>query len=110
MTNNTNPPMEKLNSKLFDAEDRETFERALEMWGIDAQVDMAEEEAAEFVVASKHYARGKVDRDEMIDELADLRIMFEQLSMFIGREDTEKRVGEKMDRLRERLAEAEGGE
>lgn len=91
---------------LFDERDRATFEAAIEEWGIDAQADMAEEEAAEFIVASKHYARGKIDADELIDELADIRIMQEQLSLFIGKERVESRVSGKMDRLRERLWEA----
>lgn len=94
-------------SALFDAEDMATFEAAVETWGIDAQANMAEEEAAEFIVASKHYARGKIDPEELIDELADLRIMQEQLALFIGRDRVEQRVNEKMDRLRERLEEAD---
>jgi len=91
---------------LFDTRDRETFDRALDEWGIDAQADMAEEEAAEFIAASKHYARGKADAEDLIDELADLRIMFEQLSRFMGEERVEARVSEKMERLRERLDDA----
>jgi hypothetical protein len=90
-------------SPLFDEQDRETFRAAVETWGIDAQADMAEEEAAEFIAASKHYARGKVNADELVDELADIRIMQEQLAEFIGRERVEQRIQEKMDRLRERL-------
>lgn len=44
----------------------------------------------------------------MIDELADLRIMQEQLTEFVGRDRVEERVEDKMDRLRERLDEAGG--
>lgn len=91
---------------LFDERDRATFEQAIETWGIDAQVEMAEEEAAEFLVASKHYRRDKVDLDAVVDELADLRIMQEQLTGFVGRSLVEDRVQEKMDRLRERLRDA----
>lgn len=88
---------------LFDELDQATFEAAVDEWGIDAQASMAEEEAAEFIVASKHYARGKTGANELIDELADLRIMYEQLAMFVGQEDVEERVRVKMNRLRERL-------
>lgn len=88
---------------LFDELDHATFDAAVDEWGIDAQASMAEEEAAEFVVASKHYTRGKIGPDELIDELADVRIMYEQLAMFLGRDDVEARVRTKMDRLRERL-------
>jgi len=88
---------------LFDERDRRTFEAAVDEWGIEAQVNMAEEEAAEFIVASRHFAREKADEDDVIDELADLRIMSEQLTEFIGRERVENRVRTKMNRLRERL-------
>jgi len=93
-------------SPIFDDQDRETFRAAVEAWGIDAQADMAEEEAAEFITASKHYARGKADVDELVDELADVRIIQEQLTEFIGRERVEQRIQEKMDQLRERLGQS----
>jgi NTP pyrophosphatase (non-canonical NTP hydrolase) len=95
---------------LFDARDRRTFERALDHWGIDAQVDKAEEEAFEFGAASKHYAQGRADVDELVDELADLQIMLAQLSQFLGRERVEQRVDEKMGRLRRRLEGVDDGE
>ena len=41
----------------------------------------------------------------MIDELADIRIMYEQLSLFLGKPRVDRRVREKMDRLRDRLPE-----
>lgn len=94
-------------SDLFDDTDRETFQRAIDEWGINAQAEMAEEEAAEFIVASKHYARGKADDGDVIDELADIRIMYEQLAHFLGHERVENRVEAKMDRLRERLEDAD---
>lgn len=92
---------------LFDAQDRQTFDEAVETWGIDAQADMAEEEAAEFIVASKHWARGReTGVAEVIEELADLRIMQEQLTQYLGRDRVEAKVQEKMERLRERIEEA----
>jgi len=93
--------------RLFSDEDWQTFERAVETWGIDAQREMAEEEAAEFIVASKHVERGREDLDAVVEELADLRIMQEQLTEFVGRERVESRTREKMERLRERLRDAE---
>jgi NTP pyrophosphatase (non-canonical NTP hydrolase) len=91
----------------FTAADRETFNKAIGTWGVDAQAEMAEEEAAEFVVASKHWTRGKANREDVIDELADLRIMVEQMSLVLGQNQVDQRVQEKMDRLRERISEAQ---
>jgi hypothetical protein len=94
-------------SDLFTEADLETLQEAIDTWGIEAQADMAEEEAAEFIAASKHFKRGKTDMSAVVDELADLRIMQEQLSMFIGQERVNQRVTEKMDRLRGRLEDNE---
>lgn len=96
--------------RLFDARDVATFQAAVETWGINAQADMAEEEAAEFIAASKHYARGKIGDAEIIDELADIRIMYEQLALFLGSDRVADRVEQKMDRLRERLERATDGD
>lgn len=92
---------------LFDRADRETFREAVAAWGIGDQREMAEEECAEFIVASKHFARGKAPIGDVVDELADLRIMVEQLTEFFGRATVEDRVRYKMDRLRERLDEGD---
>lgn len=92
-------------SDLFSEQDHETFEKAIETWGELAQVEMAEEEAAEYIVASKHFRREKIDRLELIDEIADVRIMVEQLMHVYPRAEIKHRVDQKMDRLRERIEE-----
>lgn len=105
MTDDDSPADTVERVPLFDGRDLRTLHEAVEKWGIEAQADMAEEECAEFIAASKHHRRDKVPVEDVIDELADIRIMFEQLSLFFGRDVVEERVQEKMDRLRERLEE-----
>lgn len=102
---------------VFDARDRETLERAVETWGLNAQGNMAVEEAAEaisdlaeFIVVFQHRKRGRASDADLVDELADVRIMTEQLRLFFGPEAVDRRVQEKMDRLRERLQESGGGQ
>lgn len=92
---------------LWTDQDRETFQLAVEKWGIDAQADMAIEECAELIVELQHEKRGRSCHADVIDELADIRIMYGQLAEFYGREHVENRVSEKMDRLRERIAESD---
>lgn len=106
--------------RLFDDRDLETFQEAVETWGWEPQVDMANEEAGEvitemagfiqtvagLITGNARYMRGRYDEDELIDELADVRIMYEQMAEFIGRDRVEARTQVKMDRLRERLEEA----
>lgn len=96
-----------MTDELFGDRDRETFDRAVDEWGVGAQVDMAIEELAETIVVLRHVDRGKADVDDVVDELADVRIMYEQLARYFGRDGVERRVVEKMDRLRERLPEPE---
>lgn len=88
---------------LFGEEDADTFRRAVETWGLDAQIDMAVEECGEVIVALQHLQRERADREEVIEELADLRIMFEQLRWYFGQDFVDPVVEEKMGRLRERL-------
>lgn len=153
---------------LFDGDDQATFEHALDVWGIDAQAEQAEEEVAELLVELRRYNRGEGTVEGLVDELADVRVMYEQLDLFldmyadrplrvtertppddliaalgeflvvskhwgkrkvdvdtvaeqldnvrlvyeqvveeVGRERTEKRIAEKMDRLRKRLKETD---
>lgn len=93
--------------RLFDDEDRETFQAAVETWGWEPQVDMATEEAGELIVALSRFMRGRNDKEDVIDELADVRIMYEQLAEFIGRDKVEDHTRAKMYRLRKRLEEAD---
>ena len=51
--------MSDQDAPLFDERDARTFQAALDAWGVDAQFNMAEEEAAEFIVACKHHGGEK---------------------------------------------------
>lgn len=88
---------------LFTEEDQETLQKAVYKWGHSAQVDMAVEEMAEAIVALQHHRRGRESRDELLKELADVRIMWEQMALMWDSEAIERHVREKMDRLEERL-------
>ena len=47
--------------------------------------------------------RGRVSREEVITELADVTIMCEQIAQLVGYEDYEKELDRKLNRLVERL-------
>jgi ABC-type sugar transport system ATPase subunit len=53
--------------------------RAAEVWGVDAQINQAQEELAEAVVALNHYRRGRASLAEVAEEMADVRLCFEEL-------------------------------
>lgn len=82
----------------------ETIYRAtLNRWGEEAQYDQAIEECAELIAALKHYKRGRIGRQEVIDELADVSLMIGQLSWMFGHETVEKTIAAKLEKLQKLL-------
>jgi len=62
----------------------EIYREAIKQWGVDAQIDMAIEEMAELISALQHHRRREERQhiatiNEVIDEIADVEIMMEQL-------------------------------
>ncbi|NOY13873.1 MAG: antitoxin [Deltaproteobacteria bacterium] len=75
------------------------YRAAIDKWGKDAQYDQAVEECAELITALKHYRRGKVDKQAVIAELADVSLMLGQLSWMFGAEQVETAVKTKLEKL-----------
>lgn len=75
------------------------YRATLEKWGEQAQYDQAVEECAELIAALKHYRRDKIDRQAVIDELADVTLMVGQLTWMFGNDEVEKAVQEKLSKL-----------
>ena len=88
----------------LDAEDRETLCAALGKWGADAQTVMVFEEMAELQKALCKHERGADNRDAIAEEMADVRIMLDQMELLhdCGGLCAKYRE-EKMDRLRRRV-------
>jgi NTP pyrophosphatase (non-canonical NTP hydrolase) len=77
------------------------YDEAIGKWGVEAQREMAYEEVGELITAIARHRRGRVNRKEVITELADVTIMCEQLAYMLGYEDYEKEIDEKLVRLRD---------
>ena len=75
------------------------YRAAIDKWGEDAQYDQAVEECAELITALKHYRRGKVDKQAVIAELADVSLMLGQLSWMFGTEQVEAAIKTKLEKL-----------
>jgi len=75
------------------------YQATLEKWGEEAQYDQAVEECAELIAALKHFRRGKVDQQAVIDELADVTLMLGQLTWMFGTEQVEESVQKKLEKL-----------
>jgi hypothetical protein len=87
------------------------YEKAIEKWGSPLQINMMIEEMAELTVALSKYLR-YLDQgyclDEgiylpIIDELADVQLMINQMKLIFGEDAVSKRMVYKINRLRERL-------
>jgi hypothetical protein len=82
------------------------YTRARTIFGADAQVDMAIEEAGEFIVSAQHMKRGRSDL-ECVEETADMIIMGEQMRLILGADRVDEMVARKLERLAVRVDEAE---
>lgn len=84
--------------------DRQVLSRAIEQYGRDAQEKMVLEEMSELQKEICKNWRGKDNRREIAEEIADVEIMLDQLKLMFDVEhlvDTVKK--EKVERLRRRL-------
>lgn len=81
------------------------YKKALEKWGKEAQINMVYEEAGELITAISQFIRGRVDINDVIDEIVDIKLMIEQFCFMynIKKEDKIKREREKLTRLQKRL-------
>lgn len=89
------------------------YDRAEELWGLVAQYDQAIEEMGELIVAINKYKRkclygeyqgsNKVI-DDLIEEIADVKMCLEQLSYYVGEDNVERVLDQKMGKLQEEIA------
>ncbi|MCK5913961.1 MAG: antitoxin [Desulfuromusa sp.] len=79
------------------------YRATLDKWGEDAQYDQMVEECAELIAALKHFRRGKINQQTVIDELADVTLMLGQLTWMFGSERIENSVQKKIKKLNKLL-------
>lgn len=90
-------PMEK-NDEIL-----ELYDKALNKWGHEAQLNMLFEECGELLSAIGKLKRGRNDKYDVITELADVSIMVEQMAILFGYDEYVAEKARKLTRLKERL-------
>ena len=75
------------------------YREAIDKWGEQAQSDQAIEECAELIATLKHYRRGRVENQAVIDELADVILMVGQLVYMFGEDKVAAAIGRKISKL-----------
>lgn len=83
----------------------DTYKQAIETYGVRTQKLMAIEEMSELTKEICKDFRGKLDREHLIEEMADVTITIDQLMMMykITFEEIQKVRERKFERLKERL-------
>ena len=78
----------------------ETYCDAVNNWGIEAQAGMTMTECGELIAElGRYYIQGRKDENAVIDEIADVQIMINQLTLIFGENEVANRVDEKVGRL-----------
>lgn len=95
-------------------EKKKIYKQAEELWGMVAQYDQAIEEMAELIVAINKYKRKclygeyknnpKVE-ENLIEELADVKMCLEQLWGYVGEDKVDKVLDYKFEKLKEEIDE-----
>lgn len=75
------------------------YSAAVVKWGEAAQYEQMVEECAELIAALKHFQRGKIGRSQLIDELADVRLMVGQLTWMLGEDEVKVAISKKLAKL-----------
>lgn len=88
------------------------FKAAAELWGERAQLNMIFEELAELQVALAQFLRGRIDKEKVAGEIADARIVIDQLEYLLWADNSkpcQEKYEEKLRRLIERLKKGYAG-
>lgn len=85
------------------------YKELLSRFGIEKQTLMLAEEQGELIKAINKKLRGKGDRLSIVEEMADVVIMLQQIAQFfdIDKEEVNLIVNKKLKRTEERLAKGE---
>jgi hypothetical protein len=89
---------------------RTVYERAVHLWGVEAQIRMATEECGELIIALMKLERlhNGSSQSDIINEIADVEIMMEQLRYIFGDGAVNQAKIKKLFRLEERVKYGEG--
>jgi len=85
--------------------DKRIYEQAVDLWGVNSQIDMVIEEMGELIVALSHYRRGRADKGKVAEEIADVQFMLEEMAYIFGHEGIKKWREIKELRVRELIKE-----
>ena len=83
--------------------EQEILSAAIAAYGATCQVDQLCEECAELIVAVNHMRRGRITPADLIEELADVEIMLDQMKLIFPEGEWAAHREAKLERLKNRL-------
>lgn len=88
---------------MYQFRTNDLYKDAISKWGIITQLWMVVEECSELSNAIAKYKRGRNNESDVIEELADVSIMVDQMSLYFGKEEFNRIKEAKLQRLYERV-------
>lgn len=67
-------------------DNKELYRKCLDTYGFQAQLNQLQEECGELIVATNHLRRERISYMKLVEEMADVTIMMEQILQYL--EDT----------------------
>ena len=86
--------------------EKEIYQKATELWGVEAQIRQAVEECSEMITVLCHKDRGKAHWADVAKEIADVEIMCSQLREIIGSDIVDQCKKEQLARLEKEIEKA----
>lgn len=85
--------------ELFKDKHKAIMEKAVETWGVEDQFMMAIGECGEFVTLAGRHVQGRLDKEQIIDEVADVLVMMHQMALIYGEQEVRDRIEFKMNKV-----------
>lgn len=79
------------------------YKKAINLWGVNNQIEMLVEECAEVIHSIKKLHRKRISKRDVCGELADLEIMLEQMRLIFNPIDIDRAREQKISRLLDRI-------
>ena len=87
-------------------EQRQLLRDSIVKWGEEKQIRMAVEECSEFINAIMKMYRNRTTTADVVDEIADVILMMEEMAIHFGEDAVKERINFKMDRVKTRILHA----
>ena len=90
--------------------DKKYLQKAIELWGAEAQLDMLMEECGELISAVNKFKRRRLYQDDVASEIVDVELMCAQIKEMINPEIYESVRKYKVERFMNLIKQYEGKE